>query len=74
MPPLLWRGIQLEFDLRSLHFELITWAGPLASPHPWLFLETRMGWEGVKAELIGLGKGGRPSSGGSHLRGLGGII
>lgn len=44
-------GMQLEFDLRSLHFEFITWPGPLASPHPWLFLEVlmRMGCGGVEA-------------------------
>lgn len=74
MPSLPTGGSNLNLTLSHFTLSFITQTGPLVSsyPHFWLRLEVLMRMEGerVKAWHIGLGKGGRPSSRGSHLRGF----
>ena len=72
MPTLLTEGSNLNLTLNHFTLSFITQAGPLvlSFAHFWLSLEALMRMESgrVKAEHISLGKGGRPSSRGSHLR------
>lgn len=74
MPSLLTGGSNLNLTLSHFTLSFITQAGPLvfSYPHFWLCLEVLMRMEGerVKAWHIGLGKGGRPNSRGSYLRGF----
>ena len=74
MPSLPTGGSNLNLTLSHFTLSFVTQAGLLvfSYPHFWLCLEVLMRMEGekVKAWHVGLGKGGRLSSRGSHLRGF----